>query len=151
MPADHPSFLEPPGQSTVRVLREAGGDSLTNEPDRERLAADRRFDGSGGRFPSGLDGTHVMGSSWLRNVFKLTGLFVVTFGGGLLTWALIATVVFDAPMHINGRIAGKGESVLFLVGLLAFFVGFGALWLLAVNKVFPAPAKSGRQDLRDQE
>ena len=151
MPADHPSFPEPPGQSKVRVLREADGVSLTNEPDPEQHAADRGFDGSGRRFPSGPDGAHVMGSSCLRNVFKLTGLFVVTFGGGLLTWALIATIIFDASMHINGRIAGKVESVLFLVGFLAFFVGFGAIWIFAVNKVFPAPEGYWRLELGDDE
>jgi hypothetical protein len=151
MPADPPSFPEPPGQSKVRVLREADGISLTNEPDRGRRAADRGFDESGGRFPSGPHGGHAAVSSCLRSVFKLMGLSVVTFGGGLLTWALIATVVFDAPMHVNGRIAGKGESVLSLVGLLAFFVGFGAIWIFAVNKVFPAPEGYWRLELGDDE
>lgn len=143
MPADHPSFPEPPVQSKVRVLREADGVSLTNEPDPGRGSTDRGFDGSGGRFPSGQDAAHVMGSSCIRNVFKLTGLFVVMFGGGLLTWALIATVVFDVPMHINGRIAGKGESVLFLLGFLAFVVGFGASGSLPSTRSSRRPGDIG--------
>ncbi len=151
MPAKSPSLPKPPVQSRVRVLIEAEGISLTNEPDPGRHVADRRFDGSGGGFPSGPDGAYPAGSSCLQNAFKLAGLFVVTFGGGLLTRALIATIVFDAPMHINGRIAGKVESVLFLVGFLAFFVGFGAIWILAVNKVFPAPEGYWRLELGDDE
>jgi len=133
------------------VLREADSLALTNEPDPDRLASDLNLDSPAGRFLLRSHAGVARGISCLPAVFRGIGLAVVGFGAVLMVYALIATVFFDVPMKLNGRVAGKVEAVVFQAAFLAGLVAFGALWHFVVGKVFPAADRYWRLDLRDDE
>ncbi|MFI5453990.1 MAG: hypothetical protein ACHRXM_00920 [Isosphaerales bacterium] len=151
MTAAHRSFPEPPGQSTVRELRESDSLAMANEPDPDRLGSDLNIDSRAGRFLLGPHAALARGSSCLPAVFRGFGLAVVGFGAVFLVWMLIATVFFDVPMNFNGRVVRKMEAVGIQAGFLAVWVAFDALWLFVVGKIFPAPDRYSRLDLRATE
>ena len=140
MTAHRRSFPEPPGQSRVRVVHTLERAALTDEPDPDRLASDRN------------NGKPVMGSSCLRKAFKASGLLVVGFGVVILVYSLIVIVFFNTPLQVNGRVAGKMEAVLTQLGLLAFFVAFGAVWYFLLDRILlPGPKRYWRLDLGDDD
>ena len=126
MRADDPSVPDPPGQSTVRVLRGADGVALTNEPDPDRLAFDRRFDGPGGG-PSLNSEAVARGISCLSAGAKGFGFVVLGLGAMILIGMMIGTIFFDVPMKFNKRMVGKREALGIQAGFLVFWAAFGTV------------------------
>jgi hypothetical protein len=153
MRADDPSLPDPPGQSTVRVLRGVDDVALTNEPDPDRLAFDRRFDGPGGG-PSINPEAMARGRACLSAGAKGFGFVVLGLGAMIQIGSMIATTCFDVPMQFNKRMVGKREALGIQAGFLVLWAAFGALWLFVVGKVFkvsPAAAGFWRLELGDEE
>ncbi|MFI5454144.1 MAG: hypothetical protein ACHRXM_01705 [Isosphaerales bacterium] len=124
-------------------MRERDGDAITNEPDPDKLAADLNVDNPADRFLQRPNAALARGSSCLPAVFKGFGLMVVGFGVVVMTINLVLTV-FSA-----GRNGGKVEAIATTGGFLVVWVGFGAVWLVVIGKIFPGPERYWRLDLGD--
>ena len=125
MRADGPSVPDPPGQSTVRVLRGADGVALTNEPDPDRLAFDRRFDGPGAGLSLNSEAV-ARGISCVLAGAKGFGFVVLGLGAMILIGTMIGTIFFDVPMKFGNRMVVGREALGIQAGFLVFWAAFGA-------------------------
>lgn len=146
MAVARPSLPDPPGSIQLRVLRDAGIVSLTNEP-----GATPPGQGGQGGSPSEPDQAAVRVVPGVSCIARGFGLLVVGFGCVMLISSLIAAVVSDVPQRINGRPASKAEVIGVQLGLLAFFVAFGAGWYYLVGQILGGSVSRWQLDLGDDD
>ena len=129
MTPDNPSFPEPPGQSTIRLVSDAGAPTLTNVPSVESVREQLQPLGDMAEFvirarPVVARATSCLGSLWMAWGY-LALAFGVLFIGGMF----VVIVLFNQPLNLNGGQAGKFEAAAFLAGFLLAWVAICGVWI----------------------
>ncbi|MSR60351.1 MAG: hypothetical protein EXS05_22370 [Planctomycetaceae bacterium] len=70
-----------------------------------------------------------LGSLWIGFGWAMLLLGVLFLGG-----MLVATLLFNRPIDINGKPAANGDAALFLGLFMAFWIAFFGLWIFASRK-----------------
>jgi hypothetical protein len=129
MTPDIPSFLQPPGQSTIRFVDNGDAPTLTNVPSAESVREQLRPLGDMADFVIRARPVVARAGSCLGSLWMAWGYLALAFGILFIGGMFVAIVLFNKPLILNGAPAGKLEGAGFLAGFLLAWVAICGVWI----------------------